>query len=990
MKPAVFAAVLYGLALACASPAGAATRIDLDHGWQFRADREERGVERRWESAVPPDTQEVTLPHTWNIGALHDMLGVGWYFRRFDAPPLPPSGRLQIHFGATFYSARIWLNGREIGAHEGGFTAYAFDITRGLRASNLIAVRIDNRPGIATIPGFAERGTPGARYDWWTYGGMVREAWLTTTGAVGIERQTVRAEAADEGARISDRVHLQSALPGPRELELRIRVRDAGGADVASESRRIAVAAGASDVEVVAMLAHPERWSIDRPYLYRVDARLETPQHAPLDERSDSFGVRSIEIRDRRLYVNGERVRLTGMARHEDSPWEGLAETAGTMRHDLDDMKALHTTLTRPVHYPQNPFVLDYADRHGILLIPEIPIWQFSAAQLADPKVLALAQRQMREMITEAANHPSIFAWSVANESAMHTPEGIAFFRAMRAMIRELDPGRYVSFADDNLGKIANAEISAANDADFLMMNQYYGSWHGPAAALEGALDRVDALFPHKMVIISEMGFAGLFANGPVQADQARVKLLEEQMPRLAARDWIAGTILWCYQDYKSPRNLWPGETEGFVEHGLVDEWRQRKPSYATWQHLTSPAKITAHWVTAGANDAVASSPAAFAIEAAPNSERELPFYSLRGYRLNWKLADAQGQPLAAGVETMDASSNPLKVTGAVPPAASGEDRTLRLTATLVSPQGNVAADEVIDWQGTAPIALLWPGGAPGSEGRSGAETLRINEHGEHIISNVNAPSLGIYLPARSSAGAAAALAAAGMAGPTRAGSAATSAVIVIPGGGHQELWIDHEGVNVARFLTQHGIAAFVLKYRLAHAPGSKYSIEGDELADVQRAIRLVRSRAAEWGIDPNRVGVLGFSAGGELAALAATRAPRAATGGVADAGRGDPVDAMSSKPRFAALLYPAIPKSMPVSSSTPALFLAAGSDDKPAISQGLAQLYLEARRAGAEAELHIYAGVAHGFGLRAENHGAERAWPDQFLVWLKTQGMAQ
>src|ERR1700681_2021857 len=208
-------------------------------------------------------------------------------------------------------------------------------------------------------------------------------------------------------------------------------------------------------------------------------------------------------------------------------------------------MRALHTTLTRPVHYPQHPLVLDYADRHGILLIPEIPVWQFSEEQLSDPRVLALAQRQMRDMI------------------------------------RKLDPDGFVSFTDDKLPKLERADQSSANDADFVMMNQYYGSWHGPAEALVPALDQIDRLFPGKMVVISEMGFAGIFAKDPREADRIRVTTMRDQMPLLAARDWIAGAILWCYQDYKSPRNLWPGQTEGYVEHGLVDEARQRNPSYS-------------------------------------------------------------------------------------------------------------------------------------------------------------------------------------------------------------------------------------------------------------------------------------------------------------------------------------------------------------------------------------------------------------------------
>src|SRR6202044_1233753 len=149
------------------------------------------------------------------------------------------------------------------------------------------------------------------------------------------------------------------------------------------------------------------------PNVYRMEVELTGGGGRHLDEQSDTFGLRTVEIRDRHLLVNGERVRLTGLTRHEDSPWEGLAETPGTMRRDYDEMKTLHTTLSRPVHYPQNPFILDYADRHGILLIPEIPVWQFSEAQMRDPKVIALAKQQMREMIEQAGNHPSIFAWSV-------------------------------------------------------------------------------------------------------------------------------------------------------------------------------------------------------------------------------------------------------------------------------------------------------------------------------------------------------------------------------------------------------------------------------------------------------------------------------------------------------------------------------------------------------------------------------------------------
>ena len=266
----------------------------------------------------------------------------------------------------------------------------------------------------------------------------------------------------------------------------------------------------------------------------------------------------------------------------------------------------------------------------------------------------------------------------------------------MRDFIHQLDPGRYVSFADDNLAKLSRAEESAANDADFLMMNQYYGSWHGPASAFVPALDTVNRLFPDKMVIISEMGYAGIFAKNPIEADQARIATMRTQMPELGRRDWIAGAILWCYQDYKSRRNLWPGQLEGYVEHGVVDEFRQRKPSYAVWQELTAPARITASW-----NRRTGDAPTGFTVTVTPNGPNELPSYPLHDYRLAWAIADEKGKPVAQGTRELATLTDALTVTGDLPADASA--RPLRLTVTLLRPIGVPAAERSLDWSPASP-----------------------------------------------------------------------------------------------------------------------------------------------------------------------------------------------------------------------------------------------------------------------------------------------
>jgi len=256
------------------------------------------------------------------------------------------------------------------------------------------------------------------------------------------------------------------------------------------------------------------------------------------------------------------------------------------------------------------------------------------------------------------------------------------------------------------------------------------------------------------------------------------------------------------------------------------------------------------------------------------------------------------------------------------------------------------------------PTVFLWPNGAPGSEARRD-EPEEIQ--GE-TIRNVHQPSMIVFVPRKD----------------VRTGVG----LVLAPGGGHTSLWIMHEGFNPAQILADKGVAVFVLKNRL-QSSGYKFDVEG--LADMQRAIRLVRSRAAEWGVNPGAVGAGGFSAGGELAELVALRN---------DAGNpaaADVVERQSSRPDFQALMYPGKSQLIQPAADSPPAFMAAGADDRPDIAVGVAEAYLRFKKAGVPAELHIYAKTGHGFGIRPERAAqSHQAWPVQLVAFLRQLGMVK
>lgn len=264
-----------------------------------------------------------------------------------------------------------------------------------------------------------------------------------------------------------------------------------------------------------------------------------------------------------------------------------------------------------------------------------------------------------------------------------------------------------------------------------------------------------------------------------------------------------------------------------------------------------------------------------------------------------------------------------------------------------------------------APLIALWP--AAQLQGRDQKEETVPPDAPPgtpiDIIRNVHDPAIEVHLPP--------------------ADKANGAAIIVAPGGGHRQLMWSYEGRDVAAWLNGLGIAAFVLKYRLAQTPGFKYTVEGEALRDTQRAVRLVRARAKEWRVDPARVGILGFSAGGALAALAAIRFDRG------QPNARDPIDRRSCRPDFVGLVYPgwgAMDLWAP-RDAAPAFLTSAGLDDR-SHARATVEFYESLFRAGVPVELHIYRHGGHGGGIKDRKGIPFGTWHLRFQEWLADLGM--
>ncbi|HSI19834.1 MAG TPA: glycoside hydrolase family 2 TIM barrel-domain containing protein [Sphingomonas sp.] len=507
-----------------------------------------------------------TLPSSWLTEApeLRYYQGLMWYQRSFPVPA-ERKGRYFLRFGAANYSTVVYLNGKPVGRHEGGFTPFAFEVTGLLRnGDNQITVGVDSQATATTVPPTVT--------DWENYGGITRPVRLIVTPDTYVDDAWVRLT---RDGRLAVDVHVDGPKAGNRAVRLHIAelgLDQAGTTDAAGNWR--------------ATMAAPRallRWSPERPKLY--DVTIATGD----DQWRDRIGFRTIEVRGTDILLNGRPIFLRGISLHEEElgtdPTRAISPAAA--RALLGEIKdGLHGNFVRLAHYPHSEMMTRTADELGLLVWSEVPVYWMVA--WSNPDTLANARNMLAENILRDRNRASIAIWSVANETPV-TDARNAFLRTLVGDVRHLDDTRLVSAALlVERGQGAGPPVMTmadplAADLDVLAINTYNG-WYTAdhLADLSASVWHVPA---NKPLIFSEFGAdarAGFHdLTGPqkfseeYQADFYRATLrMADALPTLR------GMSPWILKDFRSPRRQNPDFQQGWNRKGLISETGQRKQAF--------------------------------------------------------------------------------------------------------------------------------------------------------------------------------------------------------------------------------------------------------------------------------------------------------------------------------------------------------------------------------------------------------------------------
>ncbi|WP_195629168.1 glycoside hydrolase family 2 protein [Bacteroides finegoldii] len=505
----------------------------------------------------------LNVPGDWNsqMPELKYYEGTVWYARHFDAKRLVDK-RQFLCFGAVSYRCRVYLNGMEIGSHEGGFTPFQIEVTNLLNeGDNFIVIEVNNRRTKDAIPAMS--------FDWWNYGGVTRDVLLVTTPQTYLEDYFIQLDK-ESPDQVIAKVYLSDKKPGEKitiaipELKTSIDMHtDAEGK-----------AEGKFNVKKL------QRWSPENPKLYEVIISSAG------DCVKEQIGFRNITVKGTDIYLNGKPTFMCSISFHEEIPQRmGRAFSEADAAMLLDEAKALGVNMIRLAHYPQNEYTVRLAEKMGFILWQEIPIWQ--GIDFTDNSTRKKAQRMLTEMIKRDQNRCAVGYWGIANET-QPSKERNEFLTSLLETGKKLDTTRlYVAAFDlvrfNREKKCFVMEDSFTSQLDVVAVNKYMGWYHPWPIEPENAVWEV---IPDKPLIISEFGGEALYGQSGDEnvasswSEEYQARLYRDNIRMFDNIPNLRGVSPWILFDFRSPFRFHPTNQDGWNRKGLISDQGMRKKAW--------------------------------------------------------------------------------------------------------------------------------------------------------------------------------------------------------------------------------------------------------------------------------------------------------------------------------------------------------------------------------------------------------------------------
>ena len=504
------------------------------------------------------------IPGDWNTFSDNLLLyeGAIWFRRLFN---YEPSGkRVFIYFGASNYITDVFLNGKKVGEHTGGFTPFNYEVTGLLKkGSNNLIVKVNDQRSL--------EGIPTINFDWYNYGGITRDVLLVEVPSSYIQTYNV---------------HLRKGMPDVIEVSIKLSDNQpAQNVQIVIPELKInqKLTTDANGTASVEIKAKPQLWSPDSPKLYAVVVK------SPTDSVKDEIGFRTIETQGTKILLNGQPIFLKGICIHEEAAFRnGRTYSTEEDRTLLEWAKELGCNFVRLAHYPHNEQMVRLAEKMGIMVWSEIPVYW--TIQWDNPETFANAQNQLDEMIERDHNRANIIIWSIANETVPGESRN-KFLSSLATYARQKDNTRLISMAmerNDKSREILSVRDPMSDYVDVISFNQYVGWYDGRNEKIDRVSWSIDY---NKPTIISEFGGDAVAGNhgdaSQIWTEEYQAEIYRKTLRMIDERmkPSLSGMSPWILKDFRSPRRLLPQTQDGFNRKGLISDKGQRKEAFYVLQN---------------------------------------------------------------------------------------------------------------------------------------------------------------------------------------------------------------------------------------------------------------------------------------------------------------------------------------------------------------------------------------------------------------------